>query len=119
MTKAQIALGLLRDAGERGVTTAEFMRAGVGSRYGARIHDLRKQGAKVEGEREREGSWRYWLVKDVDEVERAVSPRSAPAHDAVLAPLAASTDGSLSLFDTTTYGSRTTGPYDDEEMQAA
>lgn len=32
---------LLEEAGGRGVSTSEFLRAGCGSRFGARIHELR------------------------------------------------------------------------------
>jgi hypothetical protein len=61
MTRRLLLLNLLEQAGDRGVTTGELLNAGVGSRYSARLMELREEGY-VEGTREREGSWRYVLA---------------------------------------------------------
>ncbi|MBX5461660.1 MAG: hypothetical protein IRZ28_11290, partial [Steroidobacteraceae bacterium] len=40
---------LLEEAGEHGVTTSEFLAAGAGPRFGARIHELRhKDGLRID-----------------------------------------------------------------------
>ena len=62
MTRDALLLRLLKDAGTRGVTTAEIMRAGVGERFGARLHELREAGHTIHSEHVRQGSWRYTLV---------------------------------------------------------
>jgi hypothetical protein len=64
MTRKALTLSLLRDAGERGVETAEFLNAGVGSRYGARLLELRNEGHVIEAERIRNGSWKYTLLSE-------------------------------------------------------
>lgn len=68
MTRRSLCLSLLEDAGPQGVTTGEFLQAGVGSRYGARLLELRKQGYVITSERIRDGSWRYVLVSDASDV---------------------------------------------------
>jgi hypothetical protein len=65
VTRRDLALSLLRDAGARGVTTHELLDSGVGSRYSARIRELRQEGHQITSERIREGSWRYTLESDV------------------------------------------------------
>lgn len=64
MTRRALVLQLLRQAGDSGVTTAELLRAGCGSRYGARLLELRKAGFVITSERVREGQWRYRLTHD-------------------------------------------------------
>lgn len=79
MTRRALLLHLLQEAGDRGLTTAEIIQAGVGSRYGARLLELRKEGWVVEAERVRDGSWRYRLVGGV-ESGRGVQPPSSGTH---------------------------------------
>jgi hypothetical protein len=79
MTRRDLALHLLREAGSRGITTAEFLRAGVGSRYSARIMELRQAGHVIEAERIREGSWRYVLTHDAAVGAGEHDPNSFPA----------------------------------------
>jgi hypothetical protein len=62
MTRREQLARLLREAGDRGVTTGELLQAGVGSRYGARIAELREQGWQIESARLRDGAWRYTLI---------------------------------------------------------
>lgn len=62
MSKKGKVLALLKLAGEHGVTTAEFLRHGCGSRFGARIQELRDEGYRIDSERVRDGSSRYRLV---------------------------------------------------------
>jgi len=70
-TRKWLLLSLLEAAGSRGVTTAECMSAGVGSRYSARLLELREAGYTVQSVRERDGSWRYTLLNSPDgEVEQ-------------------------------------------------
>lgn len=81
MTRAALLLSLLEDAGEVGITTAEILQAGVGSRYGARILELRKAGHQITSERIRDGAWLYKLDTEVVSVgtggQRGVEP---PGH---------------------------------------
>lgn len=65
MTRKWLLLRLLEDAGQKGVTTAEVMQAGVGSRYGARLLELRTDGYTIRSERERAGSFRYTLLSSL------------------------------------------------------
>ncbi len=58
----------MREAGDRGVTTGEILAAGVGSRYGGRLHELRRVGWTVEGVYVRDGEWRYTLVSEPAEL---------------------------------------------------
>ena len=87
MTRRQLALSLLEEAGGRGVTTAGFLQAGVGSRYGARILELRRDGHVIEAVRLRDGSWRYTLVSD--RAGGTAQPLPAPASAAETCPGAA------------------------------
>lgn len=64
MTRRELALQLLKDAGDDGVTTARFLDEGVGSRYGARIREIREEGYEIYAHRLRDGSWRYVLAGD-------------------------------------------------------
>lgn len=61
MTKRDLARQLLERAGAGGVTTSQFLRAGVGSRFGARLQELRDQGFDISSERVRDGEHRYIL----------------------------------------------------------
>ena len=101
MTRRDTLAGLLRAAGSRGVTTAEILQAGVGSRYGARLLELREAGWVVAVSREREGSHRY----------RLVSEPSVPAAGMEPVTAAAGTE-ELSLFDGSVGKPRPRGPYD-------
>lgn len=87
VTRRQLTLHLLREAGGRGVTTSEFLEGGCGSRFGGRILELREQGHMIETERVREGSFRYTLTFDVerDTTTRPVDPgmASIPNGDGV------------------------------------
>lgn len=53
---------LLVEAGPDGVTTNQLMAFGAGSRYSARILELRDQGMTIESVKVTEGNWRYTLV---------------------------------------------------------
>jgi hypothetical protein len=77
MTKRAQVLALLRKAGPAGVTTGELLQAGAGSRYGARVLELRALGHVIEAKRVRDGSWRYTLTGDV---ERTVDARPLSPH---------------------------------------
>ena len=63
-TKRELVFQLLRDAGSRGVLTEEFLQAGCGSRFGARVQELRDDGIAVGVECVRSGSYRYTLLPD-------------------------------------------------------
>lgn len=93
-TRRNLVLRLLRAAGDRGVTTGELLGAGVGSRYGARIGELRADGFIITSEREREGEWRYRLLREPGAAPPpvALEPRRAPRRRPV-AP------GQIALFD--------------------
>lgn len=72
-------LGFLRDAGSRGVTTHELLHGGCGSRYGGRIHELRKLGYDITAERERQGSYRYTLISEPT-ASGALGPARSPGR---------------------------------------
>lgn len=87
MSKRVVVRGLLVEAGERGVTTGELLRAGAGSRYGGRIFELRAQGYQIETERIRDGEYRYTLrgcpappapADDVDDVRSPIGESVEP-----------------------------------------
>jgi hypothetical protein len=61
MSKRELVHRLLREAAPRGVTTAEFIEAGCGSRFGARVQELRDAGHLVDSKRLRSGSYLYTL----------------------------------------------------------
>jgi hypothetical protein len=63
-TRRALVYQLLRDAGPRGVTTNDLLLAGVGSRYSARILELREVGYVIESQRLRDGQWRYTLTHE-------------------------------------------------------
>lgn len=63
-TRRDLVLKLLKGAGARGVTTNELLAAGVGSRYSARVLELRERGYGITSERIRNGQWRYTLVRE-------------------------------------------------------
>lgn len=62
MTRLQLVEHLLTDAGSNGVTTSAFLRAGAGSRFGARVQELRDQGQHITCSRVRDGEFRYVLT---------------------------------------------------------
>jgi hypothetical protein len=76
MSKRQHVLQLLSEAGPRGVTTGEFLEAGCGSRFGARVQELRDAGFVVDSRRLRAGAHVYTL--------QAV-PRAAATSDVAVA----------------------------------
>lgn len=84
MTRRELVLQLLTEAGGDGVTTGDFLRAGAGSRFGARIAELRADGYAIHAERVRDGEWRYWLAEDLFDIGPGAAsggdPPSAPAR---------------------------------------
>ncbi len=84
-------LEVLRAAGARGVTTSELLDSPVGSRYSARIGELRKMpGCQIRTECVRAGSYRFTLLSEpsvevdrrieglIDEAERQVEGFTKP-----------------------------------------
>lgn len=86
MTHKELALHLLREAGDRGVTTAEMLQAGVGSRYSARLLELRQEGHLIESERIREGSWLYTLTHDAERGGGGANPQRPGIPAATASP---------------------------------
>lgn len=59
---ARRVLATLVGAGERGATTADLCQPGVGGvRFGARIHELRGLGFRIDATPVRTGSYRYFF----------------------------------------------------------
>lgn len=59
---ARRVLAKLIGAGERGATTAELCQPGVGGvRFGARVHELRGLGFRIDAAPVRTGSYRYFF----------------------------------------------------------
>jgi hypothetical protein len=77
-TRRELALQLLRDAGRRGVHTGDFLAAGVGGRYGARLQELRDLGYVIEAHHVRLGQWLYVLLGEPP-CERAAPARAVAA----------------------------------------
>lgn len=65
MTRLALVEHLLTDAGSNGVTTSEFLKAGAGSRFGARCQELRDRGLTITCERVRPGEHRYVLTSSL------------------------------------------------------
>jgi hypothetical protein len=64
MTQRERVLQMLDDAGEKGVTTAEFLQEYL-YKFHARITDLRQDGYNIpKAERITESCFRYRLVKE-------------------------------------------------------
>jgi hypothetical protein len=92
MSKREHVLRLLREAGPRGVTTDEFLEAGCGSRFGARVQELRDQGWTIDARHVRTGSHLYVLARQPlalcgvsePEPERLFEPPSASPLNAAL-----------------------------------
>lgn len=81
-TKRQIALNLLRAHGPRGVTGNQLLEGGCGTRYGARIQELREHGHRITSRRLRNGLFLYTLIFDVDRGTRTPAPGAALDADA-------------------------------------
>ena len=65
MTQCERMLGMLRFAGDKGVTSREFVETGTGIfKYTNRISDLRKQGYMIEAIRVKDSLYRYVLVRE-------------------------------------------------------
>lgn len=60
MTRRDLVKKLLED-NPKGVTTSQFLRAGCGSRYGARVQELRDQGHNISCTCVRAGEFLYVL----------------------------------------------------------
>jgi hypothetical protein len=60
MTQRERVLHMLQTAGDRGVTTADFLEAHI-PRFSARIGELRKAGHQIDTRRLREGSFLFKL----------------------------------------------------------
>jgi len=86
MTNKQTMLAALRAGGSAGVTTAELMRVGCGSRYGARLLELRAEGFEISSERVRDGSWRYTLIGERVEPKQIYSQVEAEIEQLFTTP---------------------------------
>ena len=66
-TRREIVYNVLRDRANEWVNVADLMAAGSGSRYGGRIHDLRKAGHTILARRSSEhDGWDYkHVIEDV------------------------------------------------------
>lgn len=59
--RTPMLLRLLTQAGEKGLTTHQLLESGVGSRYGARIRNLREAGYEITTDQIGPYSFRYRL----------------------------------------------------------
>lgn len=108
-TRRELLAKLLRDAGDHGVTTGELLQHGVGSRYSARLMELREQGWVVQAERVRDGQWRYILVSEPSSV---ASVPARPDGQPPSSPDPQSGTGARSLFDTSSFGAPRSAVFD-------
>jgi hypothetical protein len=74
MSKRGLVRRLLLEAGPRGVTTADFLQAGCGSRFGARVQELRDAGYVIDARPRGAGSWLYVLAEQSRPQSRHVAP---------------------------------------------
>lgn len=74
-TKRQRCLAVLRRCGAEGATIGDFLQAGVGTRYGSRIDELRNEGHTISYTR-RTGL--YHLTRDADYLP-APGPMNKPS----------------------------------------
>lgn len=87
MSKREHVLQLLRAAGPRGVTTAEFLEDGqCGSRFGARVQELRDAGWSIDARRVRAGSHVYVLVREPPTAAPMTVQTATPADIATVEP---------------------------------
>lgn len=98
MTRRQTLLAILEAAGDRGATTAELIQGGVGSRYSARLLELRDEGYVIQGERVRDGSWRYTLTDSPQELDGPPNPLG-PVEGGGPGALGVSGAGTPALFE--------------------
>jgi hypothetical protein len=113
-SRKALALHLLQE-NPRGVLTGDFIQAGVGARYSARIYELRHQdGYEITETYEKPGASRYQLVSsptsepvpDADATPPAAGSASPPAAP----PVAGSEDPAPSLFDASPSFDELVGP---------
>lgn len=97
MTRKLTLLAILEAAGDRGATTAELIQGGVGSRYSARLLELRDEGYVIHGERVRDGSWRYTLTDSPVELDGPIP--LGPVEGGGPGALGVSGAGTPALFD--------------------
>jgi hypothetical protein len=64
-TQRDRVLGMLLEAGGRGVTTAEFLGARI-PRFSGRVLELRRDGYRIASSRLGRGEWRYTLLDEPD-----------------------------------------------------
>lgn len=65
MTQCERMLQMLREAGDAGVTSRQFVETGSGIfKYTNRISDLRRQGYMIEAIRVKDSLYRYVLVRE-------------------------------------------------------
>jgi len=80
VTRRDLLAHLLREAGDRGLTTSELLQAGIGARYSARLLELRERGWVVEVTRIRDGAHRYTLVSEpTSRAAPGIAPRPGVA----------------------------------------
>lgn len=114
MTKRELVLALLK-RNPNGVTTGQFLRAGAGSRFGARVQELRERGYTIVSERVRDGEFVYRLLSEREACQMpAQKPgeSDAPVAGPSTAPPVA--DGSAQLFEIDTARPKPASPYDAE-----
>jgi hypothetical protein len=95
-------LGLLREAGDDGMSTGDFARAYC-ARFGARLKELRAVGCDIEAERIDAHSFRYFLRHEPDDLETGGVPPAALPHPqptAISPAEDAAAPGAGQLFDT-------------------
>jgi hypothetical protein len=95
MIQREQVLTMLQDAGPKGCTTSDFLRARI-PRFSARVEELRNAGCSITSERLRGSSWRYVLREGESVSTRATGPNSPS-----LSPKP------LGLFESTTRGTTT------------
>ena len=87
MTQRDRVLQMLQEAGERGVTTADFLQAYI-SRFSARINELRNLGYEIDTERLSRSSCLFKLrpVQQFGRVEAVRGEPSGPTAGGKLPP---------------------------------
>jgi hypothetical protein len=86
LTESQLrVLRPLRRAGREGLTTNELLAAGAGSRFSARLYELRGMGFEITERRVKHNQSRYKLAKDIDaERGSSLNPDSPSSESAAV-----------------------------------
>jgi hypothetical protein len=94
MTRTDEVLAVLQAGGKAGVTTRQML-ASTSHRYSAYILRLRERGYVITSVKERDGSWRYTLIREPGAAQAPPPPVTTFSQEEAPAII----DGQEQLFD--------------------